>query len=117
MSGSDPASVTFPADWPEGCPPAEAAATAGDYYRVVHGIPATAADFLSHRELDKLPRAPPCLRAGLSTFRLLEEAERMSLLFPVLGSFVALGALDARSDDLLDRCSVADDAAVVVPAS
>ena len=63
---------------------------------MVRGTPAAAGDFHSHRKLGKLPKAPPCLRAGLSTFRRLDEAERMSLLFPVLGSFVALGALDVR---------------------
>ncbi len=86
---------TFPDDWPEGCPPTDAAATAGDYYRVTRREVPTAEDFRSHRELEKLPKAPPCLRAGLSTFRALEEAERMALLFPVLGAFVAMGRLDA----------------------
>jgi hypothetical protein len=56
--------------------------------------PAGANDFRSHRELGKLPKAPPCLRAGLSTFRTLDDAERMALLFPVLGAFVARGQLD-----------------------
>ncbi|MDO9017180.1 MAG: hypothetical protein Q8S73_15890 [Deltaproteobacteria bacterium] len=66
----------------------------GDYYRIVRGELVTSEDLRSHRELGKLPSAPPCLRAGLSTFRSLDDAERMALLFPVLGGFVARGALN-----------------------
>lgn len=95
MSDSKPPQKTFPTDWPEGCPPSEAAPTSGEYFRVVRGAAASIEDFRSHRELGKLPKAPPCLRAGLSTFRVLDEAERMALLFPVPGSFVAQGTLDA----------------------
>ena len=101
---SDPTRPTqsFPADWPEGCPPVEAQPCSGDYYRIVGSELAAASDFRSHRELGKLPKAPPCLRAGLSTFRTLDDAERMALLFPVLGGFVALGALtDAYGVSLL----------------
>jgi hypothetical protein len=84
----------FSQDWPPSCPPSEAAPTAGRYYRIVKTSPAAPADFRSHRELGKLPSAPPCLRAGLSTFRTHEDAEAMALLLPVLGGHVAAGTLD-----------------------
>ena len=85
----------FSTDWPPDCPPDAASAPEGDYYRIVRTNPPTELDFRSHRELDTLPKAPPCLRAGLSTFRTVEDAERMVQLFPVLGSHIARGALDA----------------------
>lgn len=86
----------FPPDWPDGCPPDDAGTAAGDHLRIVQREVASADDFRSHRELGKLPKAPPCLRAGLSMFRVIEEAERMALLFPVLGAYIATGTLDAR---------------------
>lgn len=96
MSESPSTPSTFPADWPEDCPPHGTPATGGDYFRVVRTDPPTPDDFLSHRELGKLPKAPPCRRAGLSTFRALDDAEHMALLFPVLGDHVARGTLDAE---------------------
>lgn len=85
----------FPADWPPGCPPPEAAPASGRYFRVVTTSPASASDFRTHHEAGKLPKAPPCLRAGLSTFRTQDDAERMALLLPVLGGFVAAANLNA----------------------
>lgn len=96
MNSPDAAEPGFPSDWPSDCPPQDAAAPSGEHVRIVRGAVATADDFRSHRELGKLPKAPPCLRAGLSMFRAVEEAERMALLFPVLGAFVARGELDAQ---------------------
>lgn len=96
MTESSPSPTTFPPDWPPECPPTDAESTVGEHVRIVRGEAATSDDFHSHRELNKLPKAPPCLRAGLSMFRSVAEAERMALLFPVLGSFLASGLLDER---------------------
>ena len=96
MSSPPAAHPSCPEDWPTDCPPSKAAAPTGEHVRIVRRAFATADDFRSHRELGKLPKAPACLRAGLSMFRSVAEAERMALLFPVLGDFVARGQLDAR---------------------
>src|SRR5262249_37896909 len=97
VAGMEQATVNrFPPGWPPGCPPTDAASGEGAYHRGVRSMPATAEDFRSHLELGKLPKAPACLRAGLSMFRNEGDAERMALLFPVLGSYVARGVLDAR---------------------
>jgi hypothetical protein len=96
MDSPNAAPAGFPTDWPTDCPPFDAAAPTGEHIRIVRRAIPTADDFRSHRELGKLPKAPACLRAGLSMFRSVAEAERMALLFPVLGDFVARGQLDAQ---------------------
>lgn len=82
---------SFPDDWPPGCPPADAQAASGLLYRLVKSNPATASDFLTHADLGKMPKAPPCLRVGLSVFRTRDDVVHQAELFPFLGNQVASG--------------------------
>ena len=85
--------MKFADDWPEDCPPNDAEAAAGIVFRLVRGKPASALDFQTHHETGKLPRAPACLRCGLSVFRIREDAEHQHRAYPKLGGFVAFGEL------------------------
>lgn len=89
------ASMTFPLDWPNDCPPAEAEAASGEVFRIVRESPASTADMLSHHETGRLPKAPACLRCGLSVFRTLEDAIHQQQLLPKLGKRIAMGTLVA----------------------
>jgi len=87
---------SFPDDWPPGCPPADAQAAGGLVYRLVRTNPPTASDFLTHAELGKMPKAPACLRVGLSVFRTRDHAVHQAQLFPFLGNQIASGELCAE---------------------
>lgn len=87
--------MTFPTDWPVGCPSADTPNAEGEVYRIVKSNPATAADMLSHHETGRLPSADPCLRCGLSVFRILEDALNQQKLLPKLGKRIAKGLLTA----------------------
>ncbi len=95
LTGAMETESTFPIDWPDGCPPDGATTASGPYVRIVRSNPPTAEDFVTHRESGKLRKAPECLRAGLSTFLTLADAERMTMLLPVLGDHLAVGQLGA----------------------
>jgi hypothetical protein len=86
----------FPQDWPEGCPPSEAADASGEVYRVVRYSPPTRKDFTTHHEAGKMPKAPPCLRAGLSVLRGLVEAQHQRALMPHLGPYIARATLEQK---------------------
>lgn len=83
----------FPDDWPPDCPPPDAVPAIGVVYRLVKNNPAAVTDFRTHAELNKLPKAPPCLRVGLSVFRTREDAVHQAALLPFLGDKVASGEL------------------------
>jgi hypothetical protein len=83
----------FPANWPENCPPLDAEDARGTVYRLVKSDPPIADDFRSHAELGKMPKAPPCLRHGLSTFRRYEDANHQRDLLPYLGDKIAMAEL------------------------
>lgn len=85
--------TAFPDDWPQGCPPADAEPAAGLVYRLVKNAPVLATDFRTHAELGKLPKAPPCLRVGLSVFRSRDDAIHQAALLPFLGDKLASGEL------------------------
>jgi len=86
-------SQQFPRNWPEGCPPLDAEDADGNVFRLVKNQPPIAKDLESHFESGKLPKAPPCLRCGLSVFRELKDAVHQRELMPKLGSLVAKAAL------------------------
>ena len=65
-------------------------------YRLVNHDPPRAEDFVTHHEHGTRRKAPPCLRAGLSVFRTLDDVIHQRNLFPSLGVRVAKGALGAR---------------------
>jgi hypothetical protein len=65
-------------------------------FRLVRSNPAGESDCRSHHELGTLPKAPPCLRCGLSVFRVREDAEHQYRAYPKLGKFLASGELRAE---------------------
>jgi hypothetical protein len=87
--------MTFPKDWPSGCPSPDTPDAAGDVFRIAKENPVTAGDMRSHHETGKLPRADPCLRCGLSVFRELEDAMNQQKLLPKLGNKIAKAMLEA----------------------
>lgn len=84
---------TFPSTWPANCPPRDAVDADGDVFRIVDHDPPATGDFASHMETGKLPKAPACLRCGLSVFRELRDAVHQRTLFPRLGRWIAKGTL------------------------
>lgn len=88
-------SLQFPDDWPTDCPPGDASDAEGLVYRIVKNHPPQEADFASHFERGRLPKAPPCLRCGLSVFRELRDAVHQRHLLPKLGRWIARGKLHA----------------------
>ena len=85
--------MTFPNDWPSGCPSANTPDAVGKVFRVVKGDPVGGEDMLSHHETGKLPKADPCLRCGLSVFRELDDALNQQKLLPKLGNRIATAML------------------------
>ncbi len=85
--------MTFPQDWPNGCPATDVPGADGIVYRIVKVSPPTATDMLSHHESGRLPTANPCLRCGLSVFGILEDARNQRQLMPKLGGWIARGTL------------------------
>ncbi len=86
--------MTFPKDW-QNCPPSDAEACYGSYFRVGRGNPPTADDFRSQAELGRAVGGDECLRAGLSTLRDLNEANHLVQLNSRLGSVIYKGDLIA----------------------
>ncbi len=87
--------MTFPEDWPAGCPSADTPDAEMAVFRLIRNSPPSAEDFLSHHETGRLPKADPCLRCGLSVFIILEDALHQQRLMPRLGKFIAMGVLAA----------------------
>src|SRR5207247_2591203 len=65
-------------------------------FRLVHNDPPAREDLLTHFETGRVPKAPPCLRCGLSVFRELRDAQHQRQLFPRLGQFIARAELDSQ---------------------
>lgn len=87
--------MTFPTDWPVGCPSADTHDVEGDVFRIVKNNPVSETDMLTHHETGKLPRADPCMRCGLSLFRDLDDALNQLRLLPKLGKKIAKAKLEA----------------------
>jgi hypothetical protein len=83
----------FPEDWPPGCPPQDAVAAAGTFFRLVHWDPPSAEDFLSPHEKNTHRKKPPCLRCALSLYGRRDEVEHTMMLYPKLGDKIAEGVL------------------------
>jgi hypothetical protein len=86
--------MTFPQDWPPGCPPEDAEDANGEVFRLAKTDPPTAADFQSFHELG-ITRGDPILRCGLSVFRIASDAEHASRKFRNLGKILAKAMLEA----------------------
>ena len=87
--------MTFPSDWPTGCPATDVPQAQGDVFRIVKGDPVTTEDMLSHHETGKMPMADPCRRCGLSVFLVVEDALHQQKLIPRLGTKIAKAVLEA----------------------
>jgi hypothetical protein len=85
--------MNFSSDWPADCPPKDTPDAQGDVFRIVKENPPAPQDMLSHHETGRLLKADPCLRCGLSVFRLLEDALNQQRLLPKLGKRIAKGTL------------------------
>lgn len=91
---NDPdATTVFPDGWPNDCPPQDAVDANCVVFRIVDRSPPIARDFVSHFESGKLPKAPECMRRGLSVFEELGDAMHQKRLLPKLGRFIAQGTL------------------------
>ena len=88
--------MRFPDTWPANCPPPDTVAADGDVFRVVKHDPPQAEDTASHMETGKLPKAPACLRCGLSVFREIRYAVHQRQLLPKLGPLIAKATLLAE---------------------
>ena len=88
--------MNFPDTWPNDCPPQDAVDAEGDVFRIVNNDPPTAEDLASHLETGRLPKAPPCLRCGLSVFREVRDAVHQKMLIPKLGRWIAKGTLNTE---------------------
>ena len=87
--------MTFPDDWPDGCPGADVPEADGVLFRIVKNDPSKPHDLRSHHETGRLPRADPCLRCGLSVFGELGDAQNQRSLMPRLGRWIATGTLQS----------------------
>ena len=85
--------MKFPDSWPTNCPPPEATDANGAVFRLVKHDPPQASDTASHWEAGKLPKAPACLRCGLSVFREIRDAVHQRQLLPKLGNWIAQATL------------------------
>ena len=86
---ASPPLMKFPDDWPQDCPPAGTPEADGVVFRIAKTDPPTAADVETHFEGGRMPKAPACLRCGLSVFDLRADAVHMSMLFSRIGAYVA----------------------------
>ena len=77
----------------ERLPTSDAEEASGGVYRIVRDDSPAAADFATHWETGRLPKAPSCLRRGLSVFRDVREARHQRCLFPKLGGLIARAML------------------------
>lgn len=86
----------FPGDWPEGCPPTDAVAASGAVYRLVRADPPVSEDFHSLWEQGRPVREKLCESAGLSIFRILDDAVHCAKKYPYLGGGIAVSQLESR---------------------
>ncbi len=89
--------LSFPSDFPENCPPTDAIAPSGTYYRIVRQNPPVSRDFTpKFREDERQARRQVrnrhytlCETMGLSMFREMEHVIQCAMQFPKLGGFIA----------------------------
>lgn len=94
----DTASTTdgpkWPSYFPENCPPPTSKDAAGECFRITTTNQLIDDDFKSYLELNIPTTAPMCLRCGVSIYTSFEQAKRMLLLRPKIGTHVAKGTLN-----------------------
>ncbi|MEY4576728.1 MAG: hypothetical protein RL701_1431 [Pseudomonadota bacterium] len=92
-----PVGVSYPEDWPEGCPPAEAQPAQGTFYRILNHAAPTLEDFQSHHERGLAPNADRVKRCGLSIYETQAQARHRQKLTPRLGQYLSAGSLTPES--------------------
>lgn len=93
--------MVWPPHFPESCPPDDSIEAEGDVYRLVEGEPPKKEDFVSYwikypekrKIYKKLGQA--CESCGLSIFRSLEDAKRISRRVQHLPKKIAVATLDS----------------------
>jgi hypothetical protein len=86
--------MSFPTNWPPGCPPPDSEKASGVVYRIVNNNPVQDRDLLSQFELGKALNADECLRRSLSVYTQFADAEHRRRLTPKLGRLIAQATLD-----------------------
>ena len=87
-------------DWPDGCPPADAADANAVVYYVVKETPCIPGDFLSQAERGRAKGADPCCRCGLSVWTDEADARHLAELHPRLGTLIAQSQLQPEHGKL-----------------
>jgi len=67
-------SSNWPSDWPQNCPPHDAADACGEVYRIVSADPPSADDLESYAELGIAARGSECRRRAISVFKTRNQA-------------------------------------------
>ena len=91
------ATLIFPSDFPDNCPPGGSASPDGRYYRIVKNDPPTDEDFVSvfrhdrgrAQKLASLGRLSLCETMGLSVYERMEDIVQHAAQSPRLGSFIS----------------------------
>ena len=105
----NPVTPLWPSDFPDDCPPEEAAPANGVYYRIVKADPTQLSDFVSVYHLDRC-RAEAlitcgaitqCELMGLSVYADLTDAERRAERYPQLGNKIARLSLEPHTGAIL----------------
>ena len=95
-----PGPRSFPAHFPDCCPPARAGDASGVVYRITEHNPPEASDFLTYHEEGKDLRDPNptavCRSHGISVYRNVEDARHRKSLLPGVTLYIAAGTLTAE---------------------
>ena len=109
-------SWNWPSDFPQGCPPEQASAADGSYYRIVKNDPPEPDDFVSvyHLNRDRAileirrGRRSECETKGLSVFMDRDDAIRCAHQYPKIGNRVATVALTPKSGKTLQTGGISE---------
>jgi hypothetical protein len=86
-------SLTFPSDWPEGCPPEDAQPARGEVFTCCRTNPPGEMDFRTAYERGYRPDGDQCQRCGLSVSLTRSDAEAIKELFPRKNKFIVVAKL------------------------
>jgi hypothetical protein len=86
-------SMTFPSDWPEGCPSRDAQPASGEVFACCATNPPGPLDFRTAHDRGYRPDSDPCQRRGLSVSLTRTDAESVRERFPRKYKFVVVAKL------------------------
>ena len=90
--------LTYPSDFPAGCPLPSSSDCGGDVYLLVQSLQLDPLQFQTQAERGRALNAvgdEACKRLGLSVFPTYESCSHQRRLFPRLGSYIATATLSA----------------------